>query len=443
MKYIIDNLNIRSGIGRRKLSELVFTSNVKQLEWQYDIVEAIINLLDNSEIDKVRIKLSQIRDIHTTIKNIRQRVVLNDIELFEIKTFCITCDEIRLLIEDRLTLLKMPQLHHVINILDPDKKRVPTFYIYDEYSKELSDLRKGIKKCFDETKKSELIYKCDELEDFIRKALSKELRTYITTIENSYEIIGELDLGLSKAEQAQSLGFCRPRLCGDKIEYNGLFNPQVKELLTNKNKAYQTTDISLSEEATILTGANMTGKTVLMKTLALSQKMCQMGFFVPAQYASLPLFDGIELCIDDNQNELNGLSSYAAEILNIDRIVKRVKDGSYLLILIDELARTTNPEEGRAIVSAVATILNQYKNVSLISTHYSSLKTKARRIRMKGLSTEKINESINIDNINDFVDYSIVEDDGLSTTNQALLIAQILGVDDDIINLSKEITTVS
>lgn len=442
MKYIIDNLNIRSGIGRHKLSELVFTSNVKQLEWQYDIVEALISLLDNSEIDKVRIKLSQIRDIHTTIKNIRQRVVLNDIELFEIKSFCITCDEIRLLIEDNLTLLKIPQQHHVINILDPEKKRVPTFYIYDEYSKELSDLRMDIKKCFDETERSELIYKCDEIENSIRKSLSKELRTYITTIESSYGIIGELDLGLAKAEQAHSLGFCRPHVCGNKIEYKGLFNPQVKELLTKKNKTYQATDILLSEEATILTGANMTGKTVLMKTLALAQNMCQMGFFVPAYHASLPLFDGIELCIDDNQNELTGLSSYAAEILNIDRIVKRVKGGSYLLILIDELARTTNPEEGRAIVSAVATILSKYKNVSLISTHYSSLKTKVKRLRMKGLSTEKFNESISIDNINDFVDYSIIEDDGLSTTNQALLIAQILGVDSDIISLSKEVTAI-
>lgn len=438
MKYIIDSLNIKSGIGRRKLSTCSFTSNKSNIEKQYDIVEAFIGVLDTPSLDKVSLKLTQIRDIHTTIKNLRQRVVLSDIELFEIKSFCITSDEIRAQIEGIFTLLKIPSQHEIIKILDPHGNRIPTFYIYDEYSTELADIRKQIKSCTGEVEQATLIDRGNEIEDSIRSTLSRELRIHITSIEMAYDVVGEIDFGIAKAEQAKKWGLCRPAIGGDKIAYKALFNPHVQAILEECGKSYQPMNITLSTETTILTGANMTGKTLLMKTLALSQIMCQMGFFVPAVSASLPLFDDVELCVDDTQNELTGLSSYAAEILNIDRIVKRVKSKEYLLILIDELARTTNPEEGKAIVSAVATILNNQNAITLISTHYSSITSTARRIKMKGLVINKLNENISINNINDFVDYSIIDDDDTDTTNHALLIAKILNIDDEIINLAKE-----
>jgi DNA mismatch repair protein MutS2 len=65
-----------------------------------------------------------------------------------------------------------------------------------------------------------------------------------------------------------------------------LFNPEVAEALRLKNKKYQPVDINLTDGPALITGANMGGKTVLLKSVALAQYMFQYGFFVPARECS-------------------------------------------------------------------------------------------------------------------------------------------------------------
>lgn len=67
----------------------------------------------------------------------------------------------------------------------------------------------------------------------------------------------------------------------------------------------------------------------------------------------MPLVEQVLTSIGDDQDELNGLSSYAAEMLRVDEMIRQVRQRSKILVLIDELARTTNPVEGRAIVNGV------------------------------------------------------------------------------------------
>ncbi len=90
--------------------------------------------------------------------------------------------------------------------------------------------------------------------------------------------------------------------------------------------------------------------------------------------------------IGDEQSELNGLSSFAAEMLNIQAIIAEARAGKKMLVLIDEPARTTNPHEGLAIANALIDLLELLKVRALITTHYSGLKTSCRKLRVKGLN---------------------------------------------------------
>ena len=150
------------------------------------------------------------------------------------------------------------------------------------------------------------------------------------------------------------------------------------------------------------------------------------------------LVDEIQTSIGDEQDELSGLSSFAAEMLRINEIVERVKAGKRVLVLIDELARTTNPLEGRAIVNGVVSFLTEYGAMSLVTTHYSRIVAPCRKLRVRGFVEEKIQGQVTWKNINDFIDYSLEEDQGGEVPHEALRIAALLGVDKMLLERAEE-----
>ncbi len=140
--------------------------------------------------------------------------------------------------------------------------------------------------------------------------------------------------------------------------------------------------------------------------------------------------------IDDRQTEQKGLSSFAVEILNINKIIERTKQGRHLLVLVDELARTTNPDEGRSIVNAFVMMMDKYEVMSLVSTHYSGVAAHCRRLRVKGLMMNKITDDITPKNLNRFMDYSLVETTSDEVPTEALTIARIFHADEEFLKLA-------
>ena len=134
---------------------------------------------------------------------------------------------------------------------------------------------------------------------------------------------------------------------------------------------------------------------------------------------------------------MNGLSSYAAEIIKISNIVKQSRQ-SKMLILIDEPARTTNPVEGKALVQSIITILEQKKSISLITTHYGQLGSTCRRLRVVGFVEDMADVPLTPQNIGRFIDYSLIDDQGDDVPHEALRIASILQCDDELISLSQQ-----
>ena len=286
-------------------------------------------------------------------------------------------------------------------------------------------------------KAEEYRWECVKREDLIRADLSKKLYIYHKMLAHNVEQIAILDVLWSKAAQALKSGFCKPVISENITSYQHLYNPEIKEILKVSSKEFQPLDIKLYPDSCLITGANMSGKTVLLKTLALSQYLFQFGFYVPATEAKIVMVDEVALCTGDQQSEKNGLSSFANEILKIDQIIKKVKEKKKLFVLVDELARTTNPEEGKLLVNAFVLIMSNYKVMSLITTHYSGILTPTRKLRVKGLKLDTITQRITPQILNDYMDYALIETHEEDVPMDALKIAEIFGVDQEFLALAK------
>ncbi len=125
----------------------------------------------------------------------------------------------------------------------------------------------------------------------------------------------------------------------------------------------------------IISGPNTGGKTVSLKTLGLLALMAQAGVPVPAETATLPLFQSVYADIGDAQSIERNLSSFSAHVVNVDRISKTADRGS--LVLLDELGSATDPEEGAALAVAVADHFLRAGAWCCITTHLTSLKVYA------------------------------------------------------------------
>lgn len=452
LRYLIDNLEILSAPGKRVLLNTTMVIHGKTIEAELLLVEQMINALNEPEkagaLDKTAIKLMQVRDIKGTLKNLSAQNTLDDIELFELKHFILLSEEINTILQQAgIAFIVLPHLAPALSLLDPEQNRTPSFYIYDCYSAELAQTRKAIKHLKNEqerlpndttAKQLERLREiaCNE-EDKIRQTLSEQLYMNHEALDNALSQIAHIDILLAKAKQAIKLNLCKPETSEAESSFHGLFNPQLKALHDNTGKRYQPIDIELHNNPCLITGANMAGKTVLLKTVALAQYLFQFGFYIPAQKATMSPVKAILFCIDDEQSELSGLSSYAAEILKVNHIIKTAKSNHHLLVLIDELARTTNPLEGSAIVTAVIDILSRHHIRSLITTHYSGLSVNCRKLRVKGFVEGMDGQVVTRDNIGNFIDYSLINDDKGNVPHEALQIAEILGVDPELVSLAR------
>ena len=418
-RLMLDRLEILSGPGRRLLREMPVMDSAGDISKELDAVEEAAGITSDpsmsSLLDKTGHILMCLNDIPSTLRRLKAGDILDDIELFEIKTLALHTDQ-------------------VIGLLDPENTRVPHFFIYDAYSEELALLRRRLKSLPPDSEEAALLFlECTKAEDDIRARLSKALRPHADLLSLNLDSAGRLDLLLAKARLATQGGLCRPTVSDSgAISYTGLFNPVVADGLAKKGLVFQPVDITVEPGATLITGANMGGKSVALKSLALAQAMTPTGMYVPASGARVAVVEDIITSMGDTQSELSGLSSFGAEMLAIDRAVRAAETGKRLLILIDEPARTTNPDEGRAIAAALLEHFDNTQALTVVTSHYSGLHA-SRHLRVKGLARD-ISDGIHTpSDISRHMDYTLESADGRDIPHDALRIATMLGFDSRII----------
>lgn len=447
-----------SAVGRKLLLNLDFLTDTATIYTEFANTEHAIKVLNDENSKKALKRLymlfSEIKDIEKTLLNLHNHEVMNDIELFEIKTFAInakkifeTIDQIAPngLFEGEKSYAQFPSsFDAVIKLLDPENSGVPTFYIYDAYSKTLATLRRQEQQKDNVHELVVIQAQIIDIEQDIRKNLSEHLLPYATTLLSALGAIAYIDLIFAKAEFAKRFDLCQPVLSHTTTDYKGIFNPEVKAKLQERGGQYQPIDIAFGRYPTLITGINMGGKTLMLKTLALCQLLFQYGFYVPASQASIVPVVDVMHSLTDEQNQLQGLSSFASEMKQIDRIIEAVEQRTNILVLIDELARTTNPKEGVAIVSAMLEILQEKEVSSFITTHYD-VPADCRRLRVKGLKDEyssaeqgKTVRSDNLRQLLNAIDYTLIDDKVGTSPNEAIRIAEMLGISEKLINRAKK-----
>lgn len=448
-RYMIDHLEIHSGLGRSSLLDRVWLEDAKQIKAELERVEKMVRVVRDSRnqvvLERLKVKLSQVKDIRGTVKRLKEPVVLDDLELFELKNLAFVAEDIREIIKD-YPVVDIPCLGNLVDLLNPEQNRIPHFYIYDSYSEKLSALRAEIKQKKREGREEReienLYFQSLEEEDRVRAELTLQIRMLREEIAETLRAVAYLDILLAKAIQVENMGLVLPEVKdgkkNERLSFQKLFHPQLREILLQEGRKFQPVDVVLERGVTLLTGANMAGKSVLLKSIALAQGLAQFGFYVPAERAEIVPVSDILTCMGDGQDELSGLSSFAAEMLCVNEILLRVKRGEKVLVLIDELARTTNPTEGRAIVNGVIEFLAAYQIRALVTTHYGGIIAPCRKLRVRGFREEKIQGKLTLQNITDYIDYSLLEDASGEVSQEAIRIAEIIGVSRELTDNAKK-----
>lgn len=428
LRFMLDELELQSGYARRWLLDSPMMTREGEITASYAVLRRFadfFNQVDPIHISTLTNKLCGLKDIHTTIKNLNQGSVLDDIELFEVKHLAILSTDVKKLLQQHGMgeVVEIPALDKVIDILDPDGMKIATFYIYDSYCAQLKDLRNQMRQHPDE--QDDLLLQASELEEGVRKDLSRKLHPFATAIAQAQLALAQIDIYLAKAKQMKEMGLSFPSLSQDGTSrYQAMFHPQVKKALAGQGKQFQPVDITFGHQPTLITGANMGGKTVVLKTLTLCQLLFQFGFGIPAATAQIAVKDEIHFCIGDEQSVEKGLSSFAAEMKNIDAVIKASRENKKLLALIDEPARTTNPTEGAALVSSLLKVLSGRDMSLVMTTHYDIEPGEARCLRVKGFE-------------NGTMDYRLVEVQDGEVPHEALNIAESLGIDSEWISMAR------
>ncbi len=398
VRFSFESLQLQSSYARHYLLESEMMTEGDDILASYSNTLkyiALVNNRDRSFITNLQYKLQNLKDISKTISRLEASGNLDDIELFEIKHLSILSSEIgALLSRDIEGAVPTDNVDDIISILDPDGLKISTFYIYDSYSQKLALLRKEIQSCSDEQKQRDLIEESLYEEMVIRKRISNRLRPFSQPLSNLLKAVVEVDIYLAKAIDIITNKYIIPTLSPNcETSYDDIVNPQVKEVLKGRGEEFQPVTISVGKSPTLIIGANMGGKTVVLKTIALCQYLFQFGFGIPAKRAKIAVFDEVRLVVGDGQDELKSLSSFASEMISIDGIIKGAitSPDRRILALIDEPARSTNPIEGTALVSSLISVLKDLSVVFAITTHYNIDFNECNRLKVRGLEKGKMN----------------------------------------------------
>ncbi|MBR1769893.1 MAG: hypothetical protein IJ748_05475 [Bacteroidales bacterium] len=444
-KNIYEQLVIKTSMGRDWLFGLEFSQDKEYLQRQYALTQDCQNFIANlSQNDKMLLEcvLYDIHNISGSLRLIQQKEVLDDVGLFEVKAFCLACKRLKAMIKPlKSKEFVFNDLQDVITLLDPEGLEVNQFYIYPAYDERLS----GERKLFEKYKKeenplaNEVYEKICAIENEVRERLCTELLPKCKRIQEDIFRLALLDISIAKAELNIELNLVVPSLSDETLlSYKGIFNPVIKQALLKRGKDFQAIDIEVKSAPVLITGANMAGKTVVLKTLALAQLLAQFGFFVPCESCIICLVENVLTSIGDNQNEAEGLSSFASEILCLNSIIKNIKTGKRYLVLVDELARTTNPVEGVKLLNGFISTLHLGNSLSVTTTHYSDIAAPCERLRVRGFIRKNLASPVSIENLADNIDYSLIADNSNEAPTEAVNLCELLGIDKDWIENTKK-----
>ncbi len=252
-------------------------------------------------------------------------------------------------------------------------------------------------------------------------------KEYIGILQNNAKVISEIDVLSSFAYVSEKYGYVRPILnITNEIKIISSRHPVVENVL--KDAEYVPNDIIMDNNTDIIliTGPNMAGKSTYMRQLGIIAIMAQIGCFVPAEEASLPVFDKIFTRIGASDDLVSGESTFMVEMMEASRAIKNATSKS--LILFDELGRGTATYDGMSLAEAILEyIANNIKCKTLFSTHYHELTEMEKTLpNLKNKHVSAIEENGNITFLHKVKDGSVDKSYGINVATLAGLPKEVI-----------------
>jgi len=210
-----------------------------------------------------------------------------------------------------------------------------------------------------------------QLERQLFLTLCRKVAPYRILLQKLADFLAWLDVLQSFAEVSQVQNYCRPQAAvNNELELRASRHPIIERVI---GEGFITNDVILEDGHTLLiTGPNMAGKSTYMRQIALSVLMYQIGCFVPAKRATMPIFDAIYTRIGAQDDLFSGESTFMVEMKEVSVALTHASEHS--LVLFDEIGRGTATFDGLALAYAILVYVHQtIKAKMLFSTHYHEL----------------------------------------------------------------------
>ncbi len=203
--------------------------------------------------------------------------------------------------------------------------------------------------------------------------IREQVKAQIKRLQMLAQQLAELDVLQSFAVVSEDYHFVRPQMnTGHLLKIKDGRHPVVEKFMGHQE--YVPNDVMMDDKTDILliTGPNMSGKSTYMRQLALIAVMAQIGCFVPAKSAELPIFDQVFTRIGAADDLISGESTFMVEMMEANNALMHATDRS--LILFDEIGRGTATYDGMALAQAIIEYVHSHVRAkTLFSTHYHEL----------------------------------------------------------------------
>lgn len=215
--------------------------------------------------------------------------------------------------------------------------------------------------------------KIEELELQLFQEVKIKIHEYIPRLQKVANTLSDIDVFVSLSDVAEEYGYVKPEFNDNNvIDIVDGRHPIVERNVSADSYISNDCKVEKDENILLITGPNMSGKSTYMRQLALIVILAQIGSFVPASSASLPIFDKIFTRIGASDDLAGGKSTFMVEMIEAKNAL--VESTANSLLIFDEIGRGTSTYDGIALAQSILEYINNtIKCKTLFSTHYHEL----------------------------------------------------------------------
>jgi len=215
----------------------------------------------------------------------------------------------------------------------------------------------------------------DAAHDAALRNFTATLRRHLPSWQQVLGDVTALDLRLAKVRANLALNGCIPDYDASELVVDGAVDVVASTHLAAAGQVFQPVDLAIHSGLNVITGPNMGGKTLAMRSWCVCQLLAQYGLPVPAQAMKTRLFDAVRFLADAATDVARGLSSFGQEVVGLAAVLCELERTQAVLVCLDEPFRTTNPLEGEALTVAVGRHLQQRlqgQGAAMVATHFTA-----------------------------------------------------------------------